>query len=133
MPAIYPVFEKPLPDANNFNGNFLSRWLRNLDETASSIDVTPLSRFIDSNTMAREVLDDEQITDIPVPPVRWHRAEDGLAVVRGILSTIELKDARFHSRRGNETEAVVRELRQLEGLLVSAALYSNRFHLLVDI
>ena len=133
MPAIYPVFERPLPEANKFNGNFLSRWLRNLDERASSIDVTQLSRFIDSNTMASEVLDDEQLANIPVPPVQWHRAEDGLVVLRGILSVIEPNDARFHSRRGDEREALVRELRQLEDLLVSAAHDSNRFHLLVDI
>ena len=77
MPAIYPVFERPLPDADNFSGNFLSRWLRNLDETASSIDLTPLSRFIDSNTMASEVLDDEQIADIAVPlPDFDRRGED---------------------------------------------------------
>lgn len=133
MPAIYPVFERPLLDATSFSGNFVSRWLRSLDEIASSIHITPLSRFIDSHTMAHEVLDDQQLDDILVPPVQWYNAEDGLVVVRGILNAIEPKDVRFQSRRGDEVEVLVRELRQLEGLLDSAAQASNRFHLLIDI
>lgn len=133
MPAVYPVFEKALPGADNFNGDLLSHWLLVLSELALSIGVTPLSRLIDSKTMAQEVLDDKQLADLPVPPVQWHQAEEGLMVVRGILSTIQPNDARFHSRRGDDTEALVSELRQLEALLVTAASDGNRFHLLVDL
>jgi hypothetical protein len=100
MPAIYPVFEKLLPTADSFNGNSLSRCLPQLDGIATNTKVAPLSSFIDSNTMARDVLDDEQLANMKVPPVRWLQPEDGLLTVRRILAAIQEGDIRFQSRRG---------------------------------
>jgi hypothetical protein len=132
MPAIYPVFEKSRPDSVAFNGNSLSRCLPQLDEMAVAIKVTPLSRFIDSHTMAHEVLDEEAIAALPVPPVKWLEPEEGLLTVRGILREAEQTNAHFHSRRDDDTDTVLRELKELERLLVSAADEANRFHLLVE-
>ena len=132
MTAIYPVFEKPLTGSDTFNGNSLSRCLPQLDEMAVAIKVTPLSRFIDSHTMVHEVLDDEAIAAMAVPPLEWLKPEDGLLTVRGILLTAEETNARFHSRRGDDTAVVLRDLKELERLLVSAADEANRFHLLVE-
>ncbi len=132
MPAIYPVFKKPLPNADNFNGNSLSRCLPQLDGIATNTKVTPLSGFIDSNTMAREVLDDEQLANIKVSPVKWLQPEDALLTVRRILAASQEGDIRFQSRRGDDTDSVINELKQLEALLVLAADEGNRFHLLVD-
>jgi hypothetical protein len=132
MSAIYPAFESPLPSASDFNGNCLSRWLKRLNEISASANVTELSRFIDSGTMALEVLDDEQLAAMRVPPVAWHYPNDGLQTVRGLLTAIEEGKIRFLSPRGDETEVVLNELRNLEGLLSSASLTGNRFHLLVD-
>jgi hypothetical protein len=67
-----------------------------------------------------------------VPPVKWLQPEEGLLTVRGILAAAEQTNAHFHSRRGDDTGVVLRELKELERLLVSAADESNRFHLLVD-
>jgi hypothetical protein len=132
MPAIYPVFKKLLPTADSFNGMSLSRCLPQLDEIATNTKVTPLSRFIDSNTMARELLEDEQLANMKVPPVSWLEPEEGLLTVRRILAAIQEGDIRFQSRRGDDTDRVISELKQLEALLVSAADEGNRFHLLVD-
>jgi hypothetical protein len=121
-----------LPVADSFDGHLLSRYFRQLDEIATNAKVTPLSRFIDSNTMAHEVLEDEQLAKIKMPPVTWIPPEDGLLTVGRILSAIQEGDIRFQSRRGDETDAVINELKQLESLLVSAADEGNCFHLLVD-
>src|SRR5262245_27557882 len=125
MPAIYPVFEKPLAGSDNFNGNSMSRCLPQLDELAATVKVTPLSRFIDARTMAEEVLDDEQISAMAVPPVQWLQPEEGLLTVRASRIAVEETNRRLHSRRGDDTEAVLAELKQLEDLLVSAATEDN--------
>src|ERR1700674_4878122 len=106
MPAIYPVFERPLPRADSFNGNSLSRHLRQLDEIASAIKVSLVSRFIDNSTMAHELLDDE-LAAMSVPQVEWYDARDGLLTLHGILAAIQQSDARFHSRRGDDTQALL--------------------------
>src|SRR5215813_1884138 len=85
MPAIYPVFEKPLTGSDSFNGNALSRCLPQLDELAAKLKVTALSHFIDAATMAHEVLDDEDIAAMAALPMKWLRPEDGLLTVRGLL------------------------------------------------
>jgi hypothetical protein len=131
MSAIYPAFEKPLVGSDSFNGNSLSRCLSQLDELAASVKVTALSRLIDVATMADE-LDDEDIGAIAVPPVKWFQAADGLLTIRGLLVAAEQNNVRFQSRRGDDTETVLAELKQLEELLVAAAADANRFHLLVD-
>ena len=82
MPAIYPVFERPLPGADSFNGNSLSRCLTQLDEIAAVAKVPALSRFIDSAAMAYEVLDEEQLGAIAMPPVKWIQPEEGLLTLR---------------------------------------------------
>ena len=132
MPAIYPVFERPLPGADSFNGNSFSHCLTQLDEIAGIAKVTALSRFIDRATMAYEALDEEQLGAIAVPPVKWIQPEEGLLTVRGIMDMIGLAKIRFHSQRGDDTEGVLTDLQQLENLLLSAAGEANRFHLLVD-
>jgi len=132
MPAIYPVFERPLQGADAFNGNSLSRCLTQLDEMATARQVTPLSRFIDSASMAREILDDEQIAAMGVAEPKWLQPADGLLTIRALLTAAEQENVRFQSRRGDQTETVLAELKQLEELLVSAAADANRFHLLVD-
>jgi|SRR5215510_1277447 len=132
MPAIYPVFEQPLKRGDAFNGNFISRHLRQLDEIATSTNTKLLSAFIDSGTMAREALDDDTLATISVPPVMWQDSNDGLRTVRAILSAIAESGIRFESRRGDDTAACMKELRQLEDLLASAVNEANRFHLLVD-
>ena len=48
------------------------------------------------------------------------------------MDTIGLTTIRFHSRHGDDTEAVLTDLKQLENLLLSAVSETNRFHLLVD-
>ena len=115
-----------------FNGNFISRHFRQLDEIATSAKTKLLSSFIDAGTMAREVLDDERPAAISVPPMMWRDSNDGLRTVRAILSAIAEKAIRFESRRGDDTAACTTELRQLAALLASAVSEVNRFHLLVD-
>jgi len=132
MPAIYPVFERPLQGADAFNGNSLSRCLTQLDEMATARKVTPLSLFIDSATMVREVLDDDEIAAMAVPELKWLQPADGLLTIRALLADADQNNVRFQSRRGDQTESVLAELKQLEELLVAAAADSNRFHLLVD-
>jgi hypothetical protein len=132
MSAVYPVFERPLPNSDGFNGNSLSRCLTQLDEIAAIAKVTPLSRFIDSATMAYEALDEEQLAAMAVPAVKWIQPEDGLLTLRGIMDKIRVGKIPFHSRRGDDTEGVLTDLIQLENLLLSAVEEANRFHLLVD-
>jgi hypothetical protein len=132
MPAIFPAFEHPLSGADDFSGQTLSRALKQLDEIAVATKVKPLSRFIDARTMAHEFLDGEQLATMTVPSVVWYELNDGLETVRAILAAIENNATRFPGRRGDETEAVTSELRQLEGLLASVANETNRFHLLID-
>jgi len=125
MPAIYPVFEKPLSSAEGFGGHSLSRGLEELDNLAQTLGLMPLSGFIDSNTMAREVLDDDELAEIDLPPVRWFEASEGLKTVSGLLT--------FISEHGDAASDVETDLRQLRELLEEALPTSNHFHLLVDI
>ena len=133
MTAIYPVFKRTLTGADLFNGIAISRNLKQLDELASSTNTTLLSRFIDSATMAREVLDDEQLAEMSVPEVAWYEPDEGLSTVRSISAAIRDRDIRIESRRGDETQACLNELEELGRLLISAVDQDNRFHLLVDI
>jgi hypothetical protein len=71
--------------------------------------------------MAHEILDGEQLATMTVPSVMWYELNDGLQTVRAILAAIANNATRFQGRRGDETEAVTREFRQLEGLLASVA------------
>ena len=133
MSAIYPTFEHPIADADGFNGNALSRHLKQLDEIAVATRVMPLSRFIDSHTMAYNSFDDDQLAGMKVPAIAWFRIEQGLQTLRTILESIQRDTPPFESRRGDETEAVSKELKELETLLASVANDDNRFHLLIDI
>jgi hypothetical protein len=87
--------------ADTFNGNFLSRHLRQIDEVAASTNTNLLSAFIDSGIMAR-VLDDEQLVAMPVPPVTRHDPNNGLSPVRAIFAAIQEGDTRLQSRRGDD-------------------------------
>ena len=133
MPAIYPVFEHPLAGADGVNGNALSRHLKQLDQIAVAERVTPLSRFIDSHTMAYNTFDDDQLATMKIPAITWFSIEEGLQTLRSILASIERNVPRFESRRGDETGAVSKELKELEKLLASVAANDNRFHLLIDV
>lgn len=132
MPAIYPVFERTVTGVDDFPGHVICRNLKQLDELASSTKTTLLSCFIDSATMARDVLDDEQLAKMPVPEVAWFDANEGLNTVRAILAVMRDRNTRIESRRGDETQACLNELEELERLLISADA-GNRFHLLIDI
>ena len=133
MPAIYPVFEKPLSSAEGFGGHSLSRGLEELDNLAQTLGLMPLSGFIDSNTMAREVFDDEELAGIDLPPVQWFEASEGLRTVSGLLAFISEQSDKSLSMFGDAVSAIETDLQQLAGLLEEALRSSNRFHLLVDI
>jgi hypothetical protein len=133
MSAIYPAFEHPVARADSVDCPALSRHLKQLDAIAIAERVTPLSRFIDSHTMAYNTLDDDQLAGMEVRAITWFLIEEGLQTLRTILASTKRDAPRFETRRGDESDAVSQELKELETLLASVADDNNRFHLLIDI
>ena len=133
MTAIYPNFERPLSGADDFDGNFLSSAIDQLDHIAKAIGLPTLTSLIDGANMADAYLDDEEGSRIDLTDVAWHSPNAGLALVRGLVNHIEETDVRVRTRLGDKTDRVIAELKELEQLLVEAEKQSNRFHLLVDI
>jgi hypothetical protein len=77
MSAIYPAFEHPVARADSVDCPALSRHLKQLDAIAIAERVTPLSRFIDSHTMAYNTLDDDQLAGMEIPAITWFLIERG--------------------------------------------------------
>lgn len=128
MSGIYPIFDLPVSSADRFDGKGLSANLEGLDEIAASLSLPLLSQFIDSHTMMREVLDEE---DIPAdcPPERWYSAQEGLTTVDGLL----LHRHQHPEQISRDGDVVVMDLEHLALLLNDAELQSARFQLLVDL
>ena len=113
-----------MPSADSFSGKGLAADLERLDEIAASLNLPLLSQFIDSHTMMREALNEE---DIPAncPPELWYSAQEGLSTVDGLL---------LHVRRQPEQLSrpaifLVAELKQLAMLLEEAKAQGTKFHL----
>ncbi len=128
MPAIYPAFDAPLPDADAFSGRSLSYNLEALDALAFSFSVVSLTDFIDARTAMLDILSEEELP-ANLPSVQWYTAEEGLATVQGLLSHLEKHPELLAKHR----DAILADLRHFAALLTDAQAHDVKFHLLVDI
>ena len=72
MPQIFPEFESPIPNGDEFfGGRSLSENLEKLDGILASRKLTTLSELIDARTMALEMFDEDELPD-NCPPVQWY-------------------------------------------------------------
>lgn len=126
--AIFPAFERKLnAEFGCFAGKCLSANLERLDELAAEMETEPLSSLLDARSNALNVLDEDDPILETLPPVQWHPAEEGLAVVRKLIAALRTPVDGIEYREGT-----IRDLHELEQVLVTASATGIRFHLLID-
>lgn len=116
---IIPYFESTVGGIETFlAGEALARHLRQLDDVAADIGVTPLSEFGFNDDLCGETL-------------VWHDAEDGLSALLPLLAALEARPDRIEARDPLALQCVQCDLRKMIEALQKARQGGIRFCLLL--
>lgn len=111
------------------NGRALARQEAAIERLAHTLGVRPLLDFFsaDENSMALLIEEGAGNPDLlhRLPPPQWYMPEDGLTTIRGLIDSLEQEPRRL----GNESAAVLSELREYERVLEKTATRGLRWHL----
>jgi hypothetical protein len=129
--ALFIVLEREITGLDTImDGKSLSRANEKLDALANKIGVTPLSEFFSADpAQAAEFLEGEGLEDseITIPPQQQFTAEQGLATVRALLAHIASNPTSIPGSDG-----VIRDLKDCERILSSAATHGVKWHMEID-
>ena len=112
------------------DGKMLAAAAPSLDVIATELQVRPLSEFISLDPeQAADFLESEDAGSggADVPPLRQFSAHEGLATVRALLAHLQAKPAAV-----KQAENMLRDLRDCERILSTAAQHGVKWHLEVD-
>ena len=121
--AYYIVLEKEINGLDSsMRGKGLSKNIESLDEAARKLGVRPLSEFVSmSEDAVADLMGDDAIADLELPPMEQFSAKEGLATVKALLGYTPV-----HSGH------VIEDLRECERILAVAAEHGVGWHLQID-
>ena len=121
--AYFIVLERAIEGLDTMmDGKLLARTVKVLDDIAPELGVRPISEFISIDPQqAAEFMSGEgvDVGDLKLPALQKFSAQEGLATVRALMSRPEAQPA-------------LRDLKDCEGILTTAAQHGVRWHLEVD-
>jgi hypothetical protein len=127
--AFYIVLEREIPGFDTgVNGKALSRADKILDTLAEQAGVQPFMHFFSASPEKLAAFAEGEgidVQDKTFPPERWFSAEDGLKTVDALLRVAE-------SKRIEQVERIVDDLREFHKVLTVARANNVRWHLAVD-
>jgi hypothetical protein len=128
--ALFIALETEIPNLDSFiNGKSLSKAEPELRKIALEIGVEHLLNFYgaDDTETAQEIYGDAAAIDLTKFQVKWYDAREGLKTVTALLKYCKENGSAIR----NET-AVIKDLKDLERILLEAKRQSVRWHLEVD-